>query len=190
FADSGAGIMPINRSGVARSLAETGSGLLVGVDIEYGAVERLSGFASMAHYYITMDQIFELSPSDSSIHNKFQIRLWKEVIDVYLGLGLLDVWKSMNDLRALVGNDPLPNPTFNGVPIAAWSFRYLMNTAKIPSTQTGSLFKGEISMPGFHLRDLAKFIETTTPHDTAPSGAWISFRSLLTPPLTEVVSHT
>src|SRR5262249_2060804 len=123
FADSGAGIMPINRSGVARSLAETGSGLLVGVDIEYGAVERFSGFDSMAPYSITMDQIFELSPSDSSIPNKFQIRLWKQVMDVYLGLGLLDVWKSINDLRALVGNDPLPNPTFNGVPIAAWSFR-------------------------------------------------------------------
>src|SRR5262249_30206174 len=152
--------------GAAFSLS---SDLLGGANIEYGAVEKFSGLSSMGDYNIKLDEIRAMS-SDSSPYDKFQIRLWKRVMDVYLGVGLLDVWKSINGLRALVGSDPLPIPTFGGISIAGWSFRYLMNTARIPP-QTGSLSQGTIFMQGFHLRDLAKFIESTPPHDTLPSGA-------------------
>jgi hypothetical protein len=135
---------------------------LGGVRISYGAVEKFSGVNSMGDYKITFQDIDAMPASDATAFNKFQIRLEKRAKDVYVAVGLLDVWKTINHLKALVGDAPLPRPNF-----ADWSFRNLISTAQIPPRQDG-----------FHLSDLAQFLRDTIPLDTRPSFL-TGFRDLL-----------
>jgi hypothetical protein len=137
--------------------------LLGGVSIEYGAVEKFSGFSSMADYKITFQEIEGMNETDA--YNKFQIRLLKKVKDVYIGVGLLDVWNMINDLRGMVGDSPLPRPNF-----ADWSFRKeIISTAQIRPRQDGF----------FHVSDIAKFIKRTTPNDTPQQLLTTPLRGLL-----------
>jgi hypothetical protein len=133
---------------------------LGGANIEYGAVEKFSGFSSMGSYQIITEQV-EAMDGDAAF-NKFQLRLLKRTKDVYIGVGLLDVWKTINNLKRIVGDAPLPMPNF-----ADWSVRKILSTARIRPRGDGL----------FHLSDLVKFIRQTVPHDTDPAET--SFSRLL-----------
>src|SRR5262249_37071642 len=85
-------------------------GSLGGVTIKYGAVERFSGSSSVVDYKITFQDINAMAASDTGPFNKFQIRLAKKAKDVYVNVGLLDVWNTINRLKAIVGDAPLPRP--------------------------------------------------------------------------------
>lgn len=117
----------------------------------------------MADYQITLQDIDAMPASDASASNKFQIRLEKKAKDVYVAVGLRDVWELINRLKAIVGDAPLARPNF-----ADWSFRNIIGMAQIPPRQDGSV----------HLSDVARFLTNTVPLDTAPSPV-TSFRALL-----------
>ena len=95
-----------------------------GVNIEYGAVELFSGCSSMGLYKITTEEIKAMD--GDAVFNKFQLRLLKRAKEVYIGVGLLNVWKIINDLKRIVGDAPLPRPNF-----ADWSVRNILSTARI-----------------------------------------------------------
>jgi hypothetical protein len=121
-----------------------------GAKIEYGAVEKFSAVSSIGVYEINLDDI---KPSTSlSPFNKFQIRLLKRVKDTYVLAGLLDFWNTINSLKAIVGDPPLPRPNF-----ADWSFRTLGGIAQVAAAD------GSISV-----RALADFLNNTPPQDTPP----------------------
>jgi hypothetical protein len=139
---------------------------LGGVNIEYGAVETFSGTSSMGDYKITFQDI-EAMPA-SAAFNKFQIRLDKRAKDVYVAVGLLDVWRIINRLKAILGDAPLLRPNF-----ADWTVRKdILNEGalprRIPPRQDGF----------FHLSDVFRFLKNTVPQDTPPSPV-NSFRNLL-----------
>jgi len=144
-----------------------------GVQIEYGAVDMFGGDSSMATYTISLQGLpgspppglnsVSTSSTDPTPYHKFQIRLLKRAKDVYQGVGLLNVWGTINQLSGLVGDAPLPRPTF-----ADWSFRRdIVGPANV-STPTGT-----------SLLAIASFIKNTPPADTPSKTLWTSFRDLL-----------
>jgi hypothetical protein len=147
-------LVPPSVPGVSLSL-----NLMGGVNIEYGAVERFSGFSSIGLYKMTIDEINAMD--GDAAFNKFRLRLLKRAKDVYIGVGLRSVWNIINDLKGIVGDAPLPRPNF-----ADWSVRNILSTARIPAREDGS----------FHLLDLVHFIQRTVPQDTTTPT---SFRGLL-----------
>jgi hypothetical protein len=136
--------------------------LLGGVNIEYGAVEKFSGASSMGDYKLTFQQIGAMQPSDTSVFNKFKLRLEKKQKDVYILVGLTDILRTINAFRTMLGDAPVPRPGFGD-----WSIRAMMTTAQV-----------QRRADGFHVRDLIKFIRETPPDDT-PKLLQSSFRSLL-----------
>ena len=135
--------------------------IMGGVNIEYGAVEKFSGVSSMGLYKITIDEINTMV--GDAAFNKFQLRLLKKAKEVYVNVGLQDVWNVINDLKGIVGDAPLPRPNF-----ADWSVKNILDTARIPRRADGL----------FHLLDLVKFIQGTVPHDIATAPK-VSLRGLL-----------
>ncbi len=152
--------------------------------IEYGAVERYSGYSSVGESYTLTIQNLDTSgdktignaallSGDQTIGNaalfgKLQIRLMKRVKDVYVGVGLLTVWNTINAIKTLVGDPVLAGPS-----MADWSLRQVFETSSLPSAD-GT----------FSLRKLAQFLITTPPFDTpysgAPASTSVSVRELLT----------
>lgn len=145
----------------------------LGAIIEYGAVEKYSGFSAVEpNYIVSLSGISFPSPlgpipgnDDPGPFNKLQLRVLKKAKDVYIGTGLLGTWNVINQVRQLVGEEPLPRPNY-----ADWSFRRDI----LPTTQVAA------SNGTWRLKSVAQFIETTVPLDT-PNTANRSFRALLNP---------
>lgn len=137
-------------------------GQAVGVKIEYGAVEKFSGFNSVGMY--TFIPPLGLAPTDPRPNGKFQIRLLRRVKDVYIGTGMPDVWNLINQLNAVVGDAPLPAPSF-----ADWSFRKDIEPVAGVTRSDGSL----------SLRDVQNLIAQTPPDDLPPNTLFTTFRDLL-----------
>jgi|SRR5579863_851654 len=144
------------------SIGQKGAFTQTGATIEYGAVEKFSGFNSMGSNYQLPGDGYS-----SAIFNKLQVRLLKRAKNVYIGVGLPRVRQVINQLNALVGDPPLEGPSF-----ADWSFRQVFNLAGFA---TGS------NSNSLSLRALAAFIIQTLPLDTpfATPNVTLSFRSLL-----------
>jgi len=137
--------------------------LPMGAIIEYGAVETFSGYSAVGNY--TLD--YSVVPSysdDTSLYQKFQLRLLAKKKAVYAGVGLATAWNTINKLKTMVGD-----PVLSGLNFADWSFRELFQVSGIGPQNDGSL----------HLGDLANLLLNTPPSDTASNI--LSFRNLLTP---------
>ena len=140
----------------------------LGAIIEYGAVEKYSGFSAVEpNYIVSLSGPFGPIAGDDEPgpFNKLQLRVLKKAKDVYIGTGLLRTWNVINQVRQLVGEEPMPGPNY-----ADWSFRRDI----LPTTQVAA------SNGTWSLRSVAQFIEATVPLDT-PNTANRSFRALLNP---------
>ena len=133
--------------------------------IEYGAVEKFSGYSSVGNNY-QINLVGIGSYADPSTFYKFQIRLLKRTKDVYIGVGLGNVRQVVNNLNALVGDPPLSGQNFGD-----WSFRELLGLSNLAPTSSG-----------YSLRALSEFIIGTQPLDTpyTSGAATFSFQTLLT----------
>ena len=129
----------------------------------------------MGNYQISFQDIPNNS-IDPAPFNKFQIRLLKRAIDVYIGVGLPRVWNVINSLNALVGAAPVPRH-----PFADWSFREILQV---------SAFQADPTTGKFSLYSLAKFINNTLPIDTGRAAPTTSFQQLLSPTLVTVPAVT
>jgi hypothetical protein len=135
-----------------------------GANVEFGAVEKYSGYSSIGNYEISFQDIANNSTDDAPYH-KFQIRLLKRAIDVYIGVGLLQVCNVINGLNVLAGAPPMRRQYFSG-----WSFREILRVALVhadPATNKYSLYS------------LAGFIKHTHPLDTDQAAPTTSFQELL-----------
>jgi hypothetical protein len=141
-------------------------GILV---IEYGAVEKFSGYSSIGANFrldrgalVIADYYFAL--------RKLQLRVLKRMKDVYVAVGLSRVWEVINKLNALVGDPPMPRPSF-----VDWSLRECVRAVDLDPPGTEYYH---------YLRNLARFIITARSHDTPypvnPPWPSISIRALLT----------
>ncbi len=147
-----------------------------GAAVEYGVVEEFSGYSAVGGNYtfslgsaVGVDGYqLDNSIGDPTLFNKLQIRLAKRMKDVYVGVGLVNVWQTINILNSLIGDPLVPRPG-----LIDWSFRWLFETAEIKLS--GSVYSS---------RALALFMITTQPFDTpyssASSAGDISLRALLT----------
>jgi hypothetical protein len=135
-----------------------------GANIEFGAVEKYSGYSSMANYQIVFHEIGS-AWTDNSMFNKFQIRLLKRAIDVYIGVGLPQIWNVINSLNALVGAPPAPPH-----PLSRWSFREIFYVSALPADPTTNKLS---------FYSLSHFIYNTQPLDTDQTTTFWSFRELL-----------
>lgn len=118
----------------------------------------------MGNYQISFQDI-PTDSTDPSPYNKFQIRLLKRAIDVYVGVGLLQVWNVTNSLNAIIAAPPMPRSSYAG-----WSFRQILQ---------GSKFQPDPARKQFSLYGLAKFIKHTLPLDTAQATLFTSFQELM-----------
>jgi hypothetical protein len=78
------------------------SSIPVAAMIEYGAVEKFSGYSSVGDNY-QISLVGLNSYADPATYYKFQIRLLKRMKDVYVGVGLRNTWQVVDNLNALVG---------------------------------------------------------------------------------------
>lgn len=138
---------------------------VTGALIEYGAVEKFSGFSSIGDSYqinfTTTAVIF-----DPAVFNKLQIRLMKRAKDVYIAVGLRSFWTVINKVKKLIGDPLLPEPNF-----ADWSLRQVFSLAQLAATAAGQ-----------SVRALGAFLIGTQPLDThyAPGANNFTVRNLLT----------
>jgi hypothetical protein len=139
--------------------------------IEYGAVETYSGYSSMGDQY--QIDFNESGGTDPATYYKFQIRLLKRTKDVYIGVGLLDVWQMIDNLNKIVGDPPLQGPSFGD-----WSLREIFALSNLGQT----VVAGSGVKHGYSLRDLGAFIIGTQPQDTPywPGATSFTLRTLLT----------
>jgi hypothetical protein len=84
---------------------------------------------------------------------------------VYIGVGLLTLWKAVNNLKSLIGDPPVSGPT-----LADWSFREIIKESQFPADPATNKFS---------LYGLASFIKHTPPIDTEQNTFETSFRELL-----------
>jgi hypothetical protein len=152
--------------------------VVVGGMMEYGTVERFSGFSSVGSSY-QINLSGNASDSNQALFNKLQIRLLKRTKDVYVGVGLLSILQTSNKLNALLKQPPMPTPTITWldgplIDLPDWSFRQIFNLSKLAKNGAGA----------YSLRTLANFLIQTQPFDTpytnAASNVSLSFRELLT----------
>jgi hypothetical protein len=141
------------------------SSVPVAAMMEYGAVEKFSGYSSVGDNY-QINLVGLSSYADPATYYKFQIRLLKRTKDVYVGVGLRNTWQVIDNLNALVGDPPL-----TGLNFGDWSFREILGLSNLAPTSSG-----------YSLRALGAFIIETQPLDTpyTPGVAGFSFRTLLT----------
>jgi hypothetical protein len=147
----------------------------VGAEIEYGAVEKFSGYSSVGMYQLPFPQL-NLQSNDSNPYQKFLIRLLRRWKEVYIGVGLPTIWNMINSITRLVGDPPLSRPNFSD-----WSMR-----------QVAAIAAGQAPLPvnptPVSLVAVARFLQNTLPSDTPPPPSGPSFanytslRSLLEPP--------
>jgi hypothetical protein len=148
---------------------------IAGVVIEYGAAEKFSGGSSIGNSY-QVDFPSAADMQNRAVFNKLQIRTLKRTKDLYVEIGLLTVWQTINQLNALLGQPAMPKPTFTWqdgsmVDLTDWSFRQIVSLAKLAPTANG-----------YSLRALGALIIGTQPFDTpySPGATTFSLRQLLT----------
>jgi hypothetical protein len=148
-----------------------------GAIIEYGAVEKYSGYSDMnVNYIVSIDAPGANISSGSGPYNKLQLRVKQKAKNIYNHV-LLDAWNVINQLYTLLGTANNPHPNFGD-----WSFRKEI----IPNSSTSASANGTWS-----LRSVATSIINFVPYDTAglPPGYVVergvvppvSFRGLLNP---------
>jgi negative regulator of replication initiation len=132
--------------------------------IEYGAVEKYSGYSSIGNQY--QINLNAGGGTDPASYYKFRVRLLKRTKDVYLGVGLQTVWQMIDSLNKIVGDPPLQGPSFGD-----WSLREVVALANLGQTAGG-----------YSLRALAAFIIGTQPLDTPyyVGATDVTLRTLLT----------
>jgi hypothetical protein len=140
------------------------TGIVRSAQLEYGAVEKYSGYSSMGDHYQ-----FDVNASggtDPATYFKFQVRLLKRTKDVYIGVGLQNVWKMINNLNKIVGDPPLQGASFGD-----WSLREVFALTNVGQTPGG-----------YSLRAFGTFMIGAQPLDTPYSAGATSFtlRTLLT----------
>jgi hypothetical protein len=139
--------------------------LVSGGIIEYGAIERYSGYSDIDYNYVVAYQN-SAANSDESPLKKFQLRLLAKQKAAYIKVSLLCVWTTINRLLTLLGATPQPRPNF-----ADWSFQ--RDVYPIIKPANGSL----------RFRSLAELLQNTVPSDTAAAPGIYSLRSLLAEPV-------
>jgi hypothetical protein len=176
----GFGTSPTAKPGVFPALTRSeffGSGgwQVGGITIEYGTIDKFSGYSSVGLYTLTPP--FSLQSSDPAPYSKFMIRLQKRFKDVYIGIGLPAVRNMVNSLKTLAGDPPLPWPNPGD-----WSMREVAAMAAgLPGVPVNS---ARVSLVA-----VARFLENTLPADTPPLPTgpslllqYFFLRSLLEPP--------
>ncbi|MBV8212675.1 MAG: hypothetical protein JOZ08_05555 [Verrucomicrobia bacterium] len=140
------------------------TGIPIGALIEYGAVEKYSGYSSIGDQY--QINLNASGGTDPATYYKFQVRLLKRTKDVYSAVGLQNVWQMIDNLNKIAGDPPLQGPSFGD-----WSLRDVF----------GLVNQGQTA-GGYSLRALGAFIIGTQPLDTPYSVGATSFtlRTLLT----------
>jgi hypothetical protein len=151
---------------------------VAGVQIEFGAVDRFSGYSSVASWIVDKTKAdgsilgpYEGPPPDPvppsfyDPYRKFQIRLIKRRLDVYRGVGLPAVREAITKVSRLISDPPplAPNP-------GDWSLREVSDYVGLDDAGQRSLA---------HVR---RFIEQTPVFDL-PDSYWSApikgFRALL-----------
>jgi hypothetical protein len=154
---------------------------VAGIAIEYGILEKFSGYSEMATYVIdtTRPGFSVLAPRDishpeadhgpdPSFCRKFRLCLLKRKKDFYRDAGLFDLWKVVNSLRSILGNAPLTSNAGD------WSLREIANIV----SDLGQNVYGQTT-----LRSIRSFIVETPLYEDVPedyySGAYQGLRLLL-----------
>src|SRR5262249_18518374 len=145
--------------------------------IEYGAVERFSGYSHVGMYQLVSP--FNFQSNDPTPYNKFQIRLLRKWKRVYVGTGLPTVWNMINSLKRLVSDPLLPRPN-----LSDWSIREIAAISTAPPPGVAPTPRLPISVVA-----VARSLQNTLPSDTPPlpsgpsfGGNYFSLRTLLEPP--------
>jgi hypothetical protein len=133
----------------------------------YGAVSLFSGYSS-AGAYPPLDIPPDLKnnpypgviqrPADDwflGFFSKYLLRTLKRSKDVYRGIGLPAVRKTINRLRSLVGEAPLPGPSFGD-----WSLREAFTVLGYPENH---LIAPPLSLAPLTVGNLATFIANSAP---------------------------
>ena len=132
-------------------------GTMAGAVIEYGAVEKYSGYSDIEPNYVVCrnDLLGEGTLTTGQWpYNKLQICLKRKVKNVYVAVGLLETLNVINELLIMTGQTAIPGPRF-----CDWSFRRdIIPAAQIPQED------GKIS-----LRRIANFLVNYVPSDTSGS---------------------
>jgi hypothetical protein len=126
----------------------------------WGAVEKYSGFSSMKWPGI---KVAGALINYQAVFNKLQVRVLREAMNVYAGVGLPNIWAAINNLYRFAGQPPLRPDRYS-----RWSFREVFGTGGVGPRVDGLL----------HLSDMAKFLRHTPPIDTPQTGSF-SWRNLL-----------
>lgn len=154
-----------------------GTALIIGVTLEYGYVEKFSGYNSVGLYTIlpSLPPVFSDPPlfpenlgnyrTHFNYDGKFKVRLLRRKKTVYVGTGLLHLAGAINNLNSLTG-EPLSFPSPS---LADWSFRRDI-------VGNVDVFQLDGST---HLRDVMKFLHNTPPADIPQSLIPGSFRDVL-----------
>jgi hypothetical protein len=146
--------------------------------IEYGVVEKFSGYSSIGNNY-RLDVPWSLGPFDPAFFNKLRLRLLKRRKNVYTAVGMPSVWQMINKLNALVGDAPLPYANE-----ADWSIQECIRVTRFPLEHIFDPPSGYLPK-NLGLRAFADFVIQTQPFDTpypvsTPRNVPISLRQLLT----------
>jgi hypothetical protein len=144
------------------------SGNRLNMRLILGAVEKFSGYSSISTPTcgISLDPPIGIPVAEASVHLKLQVRVRHEAMKVYAGVGLRDVWSTINNLYRLAGQQ-LPTNKYSLY--SQWSLRELFGICDVKPRRDG-----------LHLSDLARFIRLTPPLDTSQTGPY-SLRNLLEP---------
>jgi hypothetical protein len=151
---------------------------VAGVQIEFGAVDRFSGYSAMASWVVDKTKADgyilgpyteplpnPLPPSYYDPYRKFQVRLLKRRKDVYRGIGLPAVREAITKVSRLIADPPPADPS-----PADWSLRQVSDIVGLDDAGQRSLS---------HVR---RFLEQTPVYDL-PDSYWSApvkgFRALL-----------
>lgn len=131
----------------------------------YGAVDVYTGYSSIGSYP-PVEGVMEMEEGEyTRFFAKYLLRCLARGKEVYRGIGLPAVWRTINKLKAMVG-DPLLGPSFGD-----WSLKEVYNLL-------GQVVEGPQLIPSLSVKDLAVFLQNTTPTFSFGSGP-ISLRQML-----------
>jgi hypothetical protein len=150
------------------------AGTIAGL-IEYGVVEKYSGYSSIGDGY-RIDIGNDAADMNPATFSKLQIRLLKRAQDVYTQIGLRNVRQVIDQINDVVGASPMGPPTLtldgSTVDLSRWSLRQVIALSRLSALSSG-----------YSLRALANFMVHTQPFDTpytnVPPGTEISLNQLL-----------
>jgi hypothetical protein len=142
---------------------------LLGVYIEYGAVEKFSGTSSVGYRYkILVANSEDAANQDPAIYRKLQLRVMKRTKEVYSAVGLPQVVQAINQISDLLGESEIPFPGY-----ADWSFRAIFTTSGLAANNGFFTLRSMSDM-------LIKIQPNDTPYANVPPTGTMSVRQLLT----------